>query len=84
MVQKVYILADGQVDTFVSLNDEDLILDQLQVPGSVFCQYSILQKAAISFSARATLETHMLVLDIDTINKLKERDELRDLKRALW
>ena len=29
MVQKVYILADGQVDTFVSLNDEDLVLDQL-------------------------------------------------------
>ena len=30
------------------------------------------------------METHMLVLGIDTINKLKERDELRDLKRALW
>ena len=29
MVEKVYILADGQVDTFVSLSDEDLILDQL-------------------------------------------------------
>jgi len=83
-VQQVYILADGQVDTFVSLNDEDLVLDTLQVPGSVLCQYSILQKAPITYSARATMETHMLVLSIDTINKLKERDELKDLKRALW
>ena len=74
MVQKVYILADGQVDTFISLNDEDLILDTLSVPGSVFCQFSILMKAPISYSARATNETHMFVLDIDTINKLKEKE----------
>ena len=37
MVQQVYILADGQVDTFVSVNDEDLVLDTLRVPGSVLC-----------------------------------------------
>lgn len=26
----------------------------------------------------------MLVLDIETINKLKERDDMKDLKRSLW
>ncbi len=35
-LDKIYILADGSVDTYLSLHDEDLILDNIKVSGSIF------------------------------------------------
>ena len=34
-LDKVYILADGSIDTYLSLHDEDMILDHLKVSGSI-------------------------------------------------
>jgi len=34
-IDKVYILADGEIDVYLPLNDEDLILDTLKNPGCV-------------------------------------------------
>ena len=40
MLDKVYIMADGSIDTFLSLHQEDLILDSITVSGSILGQYS--------------------------------------------
>lgn len=32
---KVYILADGSIDTYLSLHDEDLVLDNIKMSGSI-------------------------------------------------
>ena len=71
ILDKVYILADGSVDTYLSLHDEDLVLDNIKVSGSIFNQYSAIMQCGINYSARATSETNMLVISIDTINKLR-------------
>ena len=39
-VDKVYVFADGSIETYLSLHDEDLILDQITVSGSILGQYS--------------------------------------------
>jgi len=64
-------LADGSIDTYLSLHDEDLILDNIKVSGSILGQYSLIMQNNINFSARATSETNMLVISIETINKVR-------------
>ena len=34
-IDTIYILADGSIDTYLSLHDEDLILDNIKVSGSI-------------------------------------------------
>ena len=70
-VEKVYILADGSVDTYLSLHDEDLILDNLKISGSILGQYTSIMQQNINYSARATSETNMLVVSVETINKVR-------------
>ena len=67
----MYILADGSVDTYLSLHEEDLVLDNIKTPGSILAQYSVIMQKNIGYSARATSETNMLVISIDTINKIR-------------
>jgi len=80
-ISKIYILANGTVDTYVSLSDEDLILDKLKIQGTVFGQFTILDKEKITYSARATSETNMLVLDKAHLQK--HREDYKDLNEAL-
>ena len=70
-LDKVYVLADGSIDTYLSLHDEDLVLDNLKISGSILGQYSLITSSSINFSARATSETNMLVITLDTLNKVK-------------
>ena len=63
----MYILADGSIDTYLSLHDEDMILDHLKVSGSIIGQYSLIMQKNINYSARATLETNMLVISLETL-----------------
>ena len=70
-LDKVYILADGSIDTYLSLHDEDLVLDNIKVSGSILGQYSLVMQQNINFSARATSETNMLVISIETLNKVR-------------
>ena len=47
------------------------------MPGSILGQYSVIRSSNINYSARATSETNMLVISIETINKLEvENPEL--------
>ena len=43
-LDKVYILADGSIDTYLSLHDEDLVLDNIKVSGSILGQYSLVMQ----------------------------------------
>ena len=63
----------------MSLQDADMNLDFLKVPGSVLCQYTVLQakQAQITYSAKAMCETQLLVLSLETINRVKEREEYK-------
>lgn len=70
-LNKIYILADGSIDTYISLQEEDLILDSIQIQGSILGQYSVISQECVSYSARATQETNILVLSLDVINKVK-------------
>ena len=58
-VQKIYILAAGEIETFLPLQDADMNLDFLKVPGSVLCQYTVLQQkiSHTTYSAKALCET---------------------------
>ena len=77
-IDKVYILADGNIDAYVSVNDEDLVLDNISVPGCVIGQHTFLMAdAKVTYSARTTQETNMLVLSREAVEKL--RDKLHDL-----
>lgn len=67
----MYILADGSIDTYLSLHDEDLVLDNLKVSGSILGQYSLIMQKPINYSARATSETNMLVITIETLNRVR-------------
>lgn len=80
-IDKVYILADGMVNTYMELNDEDLVLDQLEIPGSCLGQYSLLKKSSMTYSARAFLATNFLTIRITELNKM--RYELPELDMAL-
>ena len=64
----MYILADGSIDTYLSLHDEELILDNIKVPGSILGQNSLIMNCNINYSARSTLETNMLVISLETLN----------------
>ena len=64
-------MADGSIDTYLSLHDEDLVLDNIKMSGSILGQYSVIMQSNVNYSARATSETNMLVISIDTINKLR-------------
>ena len=70
-LDKVYVLADGSIDAFLSLHDEDLVLDNLKISGSILGQYSLISNSSINFSARATSETNMLVISLETLNKVR-------------
>ena len=61
-IEKMYVLADGVVNSYMSVNDEDLVLDTLEVPGCVLGQYSLLRKAGMSYSARAVQATTLLTI----------------------
>lgn len=37
MVDKIYILAEGTIETYVSVDEEDTELDKLKLPGCVMC-----------------------------------------------
>ena len=77
-------MADGSIDAFLSLHDEDLVLDSIKVSGSILGQYSCIMNKPINFSARATSETNMLVISIDTIQKLQaDNDELKAKIKAI-
>ena len=80
-LDRVFILADGQVETYVSLQDEDLILDRLKVPGTVLGQYSALDNATVTYSARSVQETNLLVLHRCHLEHL--RKTYKDLDDAL-
>ena len=67
----MYILVEGSIDTFLSLHDEDLVLDNIKMSGSILGQYTVITHSNIKYSARATSETNMLVIPIDIINKLR-------------
>ena len=64
-------MADGSIDTYLSLHDEDLVLDNIKMSGSILGQYSVIMQSNVNYSARATSETNMLVISIETINKLR-------------
>lgn len=80
-INKLYILIDGSINVYVSLNDEDLILDTLDQPGTVFGQFTILDKSFAGYSARTTSETNMLVIDREFLWQL--RRTLPDLDESL-
>lgn len=80
-VDKVYILADGAIDIYLSLSDEDLILDSMTVPGCVLCQLTILVPSPITYSARAAEETNLLVLERSDLEEMCTK--LRDLDSAI-
>lgn len=67
----MYILADGSIDTYLTLHDEELILDHLKVSGSILGQYSLIMQKNINYSARSTLETNMLVINLETLNQAR-------------
>ena len=64
-------MADGSIDTYLSLHDEDLVLDNIKIAGSILGQYSLIMQSNINFSARATSETNMLVINLETLNKAR-------------
>ena len=67
VLDRVYILAEGSIEVFLSIQDEDLVLDNIKVPGSTLGQYSFLAETPITYSARATSETNLLVLPFDKL-----------------
>ena len=48
------------------------MLDNIKMSGSILGQYSAIMHSSINYSARATSETNMLVISIDTINNLRK------------
>ena len=77
----MYILADGSIDTYLTLHDEELILDHLKVSGSILGQYSLIMQRNINYSARSTLETNMLVINLDALNQA--RADNRELNQII-
>ena len=63
-VDKIYILAEGCIEAYCSIDDEDIELDKLILPGCVMCQYSILiPETTMTYSARVIEEqTQVLVI----------------------
>lgn len=59
----MYVLGSGCIEAYVSLSEEDLTLQLLTSPGTVMGQYTVLDKKTITYSARATTETHLLFLE---------------------
>ena len=47
------------------------MLDNLKISGSILGQYSLITQNAINYSARATSETNMLVISIETMNRIR-------------
>jgi len=76
----VYILADGSVDTYLSLHEEDLVLNNLKVSGSILGQNSLIMQNPINYSARATSETNMLVISFETLNRIRADNVELNLK----
>jgi CRP-like cAMP-binding protein len=77
-ITKVYILAEGSIEVFCPLADEDIILDTLTESGCVLGQFSILDtKQCITYSARTKTESSVLVLKIEDLVTM--RNEFDDL-----
>ena len=82
VLDKLYILAEGSIETFVTINEEDETLDILRVPGCNVGANSILTDANMDFSARVGQDgTKVLTLNYDDLRTLEKT--LPDLSEAI-
>lgn len=56
----MYILVSGEVEIYLSLGSDDLILDTLTVTGSIIGMQNVLCKGKFTFQARAKNDVTML------------------------
>lgn len=81
-LDKVYILASGEVEVYVSTADEDLILDTFRENGCIMGQFTILDlQTVVTYSARTISPVTMLELDVSKIEQCAELH--KDLKTTI-
>jgi len=81
-IDYLYILANGEVEVYVTTADEDLLLDTFKVNGSLMGQFTILDSGRpITYSARTISQVSMLRLSIHEIEKCAEN--FKELQMSL-
>ena len=65
----MYILVEGEIETYLQVNDDSLILDVIDEPGSIFGEAAMLwTKEAINCCARISKQAKMIKLQWGMIN----------------
>lgn len=58
---KMFILVDGEIETYLQVGDNILLLDNINEPGSIFGECSMLYpKEAINYSARVSKQAKVI------------------------
>ena len=65
------MLGSGEVELYVSYNNQDLILDTLTVTGSAMGAQNILTKQKFTYFARAKSDVHILTITCEDLDNLK-------------
>lgn len=81
-IGKVYILASGEIEIYLTTADEDLILDTCKENGCLMGQFTILEpNRLITYSARTISSVTMLEL---STSKIEQTCELfKDLQQSI-
>ena len=62
-MEKIYILLNGEVETYLSLPDEQLTLDVLNEPGCTFGEAAFLnQKEAINCCMKVSKQARFIII----------------------
>jgi CRP-like cAMP-binding protein len=70
----MYILSQGEIEIYLPSPDQDIVIDTLSNPGSVISQYTCLDQIwSLTFSARATYATSLLIISTDKINHTADK-----------
>lgn len=83
VADKVYILAHGKIEIFLTIPEGELLLDVITEPGSVLSQISILNRMKMTYSARAKVDTEMLSISYEKLQEQQALNHMQTLNQEI-
>ena len=83
-MDKIYILLNGEVQTYLTLPDQKLILDTLNEPGCVFGEASFLNtKEAVNYNLKCSKQARLLIIKRNLVRDMCQKYPEVDLEYKL-
>ena len=80
---KVYVLARGKIEIFLTIPEGELLLDTITEPGSVLAQISILNRMKMTYSARAGEDSEILSISYEKLLEQRALNHMQPLNTEI-